>query len=873
MSPRNFEKNIIGIRKEDENKVYEFRTPLTPETVAELLGQHPDLEVIVAEGQKPEFKYPRAFSDQEYRAVGATIGDVNQADVIIGVKEVNIDQIAPNKAYLFFSHTHKAQPYNMAMLRKLKNMGCTLLDYELIVDDLDEADYQIGHGKRQVFFGHMAGYAGALDTLYGLGQRFALKGIDTPLKRLVKSMDYTSPHGNFGDLSIAIETVKSVGEEIARDGFPESISPVVIGITGSGNVSQASRHIIDYLPNQTITVDELLAPDFGKNASRHVVYCVQFNRHDRKWAQFQHILPHLTVLIHGAKWDKTQDRLVTRQFLRDHPNSKLEIIGDITCDPNGAIEFSKATYPDHPIYTYHPSRDNLGALWSNDQFKQTCQNGIQADGVAVMAVTNLPTEFAREASESFSEMLGYFMPDLIHADFSQDFENLNISRQIKRSIILHQGKLTPDFQYLEDNLQPTILIIGTGRMSAVVLDYIIGQTDYQIIVADGNLEQAQKAIAHYPQDRFDGVYAITINPDEAENDILTGLLQQSDVAISLLPAQLHSVIAKLAIDARTHLVTASYLSDDIKALDERAKQAGVILLNEMGVDPGIDHLSIMAMVERFQAEGKRVKSLKSYCGGVPYQLITQNPLNYKASWSPIGILNALVRPARFWRDGINIEQSPLEFLAEAETFVIGDTAFEGYPNGDSSRYITLYGLEGIETLIRGTLRHVGWSAIFHRLHSLGWFSDQPASDVIDRTRQATLSADVLETVAWLGLGEKPTEPISAFEHLKRHFLAKKDLDYSVGEQDQLMMYHLFEVETEAGTIEQVTSELLCIGDVNGHSAMAKTVGLPCAIGACLIARGDFKETGVQLPMTKAIYQPVLEELAKHGVTFIETVIR
>lgn len=872
MSPRDFKKNIIGIRKEDENKVYEFRTPLTPETVAELFGNHPDLQVVVAEGRKPHFKYPRAFSDQEYQAIGATVDDVNQADIIIGVKEVNIDQIAPHKTYLFFSHTHKAQPYNMAMLRKLKNMGCSLLDYELIVDDADDDDYQIGHGKRQVFFGHMAGYAGALDTLYGLGQRFALKGIDTPLKRLVKSMDYTSPHGNFGDLTIAMDTLKAVGEEIARDGFPESVSPVVIAVTGSGNVSQASNHILSHLPHQTITSAELLAPDFEQNASRHVVYRVQFSRHDRKWAQFQHSLPHLTALIHGAKWDMKQDRLVTRQFLCDHPNLKLEIIGDITCDPNGAIEFSKATYPDRPIYTYHPALDDLNTKWSHDQFKRTTQQGVQADGVAVMAVTNLPTEFAREASESFSEMLGYFMPELIKADFSQDFAHLNIARQVKRSFILYQGELTPDFQYLEENLHPTILIIGTGRMSAVVIDYIIAQTDFKLIVADSNVAQAQKAIAHYPQERFSGVHAITINPDDAENAVLTDLLQRSDVAISLLPAHLHGVIAKFAIDARTHLVTASYLSDDIKALDERAQQAGVILLNEMGVDPGIDHMSIMAMLDQFQTEGKRVKSLKSFCGGIPYQLINQNPLNYKASWSPIGILNALIRPARFLRDGENVQQSPLEFLAEAQTFTIDDTPFEGYPNGDSSRYVEIYGLEGIETLIRGTFRHVGWSAIFHTLHELGWFSEQPASDVIDKTDQTSLSADVLATIDWLGIGHKPEEPISAFEHLKRHFLAKQDLDYGQGEQDQLIMYHLFDVETPSGMIEQVASELLSIGDVGGHSAMAKTVGLPCAIGACLIARGDFKDVGVQLPTVKGVYQPVLEELSNHGITFAETVI-
>ena len=218
---------------------------------------------------------------------------------------------------------------------------------------------------------------------------------------------------------------------------------------------------------------------------------------------------------------------------------------------------------------------------------------------------------------------------------------------------------------------------------------------------------------------------------------------------------------------------------------------------------------------------------------------------------------------------MNVEQSPLEFLAEAQTITIENTPFEGYPNGDSTRYIEIYGLEGIETLIRGTLRHVGWSAIFQTLHEIGWFSDQPADRVIEKTQRATISDAVRSTVDWLGLEQAPAEAISAFDHLKRQFLNQQDLDYRAGEQDQLIMYHQFEVEGVAGEREQVTAELLIVGDRDGHSAMAKTVGLPCAIGACLIARGEFNAAGVQLPTVKGVYAPVLEELGRHGVTFRE----
>ncbi|MGJ3239107.1 MAG: saccharopine dehydrogenase C-terminal domain-containing protein [Anaerolineae bacterium] len=865
--------NRLGIRKEDERKRNEYRTPLVPADIDTLREQFPNIQVIVEPGRRSEYVYPRAYTDEEYQAVGAEIGTIDQADIILGIKEIPIDALIPNKTYLFFSHTYKGQPHNMAMLRKLRNLGCSLIDYELIVEDVEDDIYEVDRYRRKVFFGHMAGYAGTIDTLYGLGQRFAIKGIDTPFNRIKKSIDYRSNYGDFGDFDQAISVLQTLAQEIEQTPLPDAIAPVVIGLTGHGNVGKAVRHMLDYLPIVEITPEQLIDWRISPQESHHQIYLVHFSRAYREPATLQQYLPHLTALIHGAKWLPHQERMVTRPWLQHVADSKLEIIGDISCDPNGAIEISKPTYPDDPIYTYLPERDDLTQRWSNTQFKQTCEPGVQAEGVAVMSVTNLPAEFAREASQSFSAMLREHLGALINTDLSNPFAELDLSRQLKRAFILHQGKFVPDFDQLAHHITPTVAIIGAGRMSETVIDYLIRETNYHLIIADSNLEQARSLVASVPARRISGVHQLEIDDDPTKNDALREILQDSDVVVSLLPAFLHPIIAELAIETRTHMITASYVSDAMRDLDQRARKAGIVMLNEVGVDPGLDHMSAMKLIDELHAEGKTITAFTSYCGGVPYSTTQGNPLNFKASWSPLGILSAVNRPARFIEGAQVIDQRPIEVFQNARPIQLANSeqAFEGYPNGNSEQYQQIYGLADTQTLIRGTLRFAGWSHVFYTLHDLGWFSDAPAPTIAQQTRTTDLSADVLAVVKWLNLHQAEETSVSAFAYLRDAFLGQDDLAYFEGERDQLVMFHSFDVQNGNGQREQITSELLVLGDKNGYSAMAKTVGYPCAIAVKLVMNGTYRQTGVRIPTTPDLYEPILAELHKYGITFKETV--
>ena len=865
--------NRIGIRKEDEKKRHEYRTPLVPEDIAKLRNNFPDSDFIIESGRLKTYQYPRAFTDEEFIDAGASVEDINEADLIFGIKEIPVDALSPGKAYVFFSHTYKAQPHNMPMLRKLRNMGCSLIDYELIVEDVEDDIYEVDRYRRKVFFGHMAGYAGTIDTLYGLGQRFATGGIDTPFAKIKKSIDYRSKYGDFGDFDDALNAIKQLGNDIRKDGLPETIAPVVFGLTGHGNVGKAVRFILDHLPVVEITPEQLIDWRIKPKESRNQVYLVHFSRAYREPATIQQYLPHLSVLFHGAKWLPHQERMVTRTWLQHVGDTQLEIIGDISCDPNGSIEISKPTYPDDPIYTYLPEKDNLDVKWSDEQFYRTCEMGIKSNGIAVMSVTNLPAAFAREASRSFSTMLIDLVGELIHVNLSKPFAELKLSRQLKRAFIMHKGEFTPDFEQLENHISPRVAIIGAGRMSETVIDYLINHTDYNIVVADSDLEQAKALVANLPSRRVKGVHQIDISDDDIKNTAIKDILKSVDVAVSLLPAFLHPVIAKMALETRTHLVTASYVSDEIEALDKAARKAGLIFLNEVGVDPGLDHMSAMKIITELQTSNKKITSFKSYCGGVPYIMKRTNPLNFKASWSPSGILSAVNRPARFIYDAKVIDHKPIDIFKIAQPIEIAnsDWTYEGYPNGNSEQYQAIYGLNGVKTLIRGTLRFAGWSHTFHTLHDLGWFSDSSAPEIARKTIARKLDDDVMTVVKWLNLHQAEDESITAFKYLRDSFLSKEDLAYVEGELDQIVMFHELEVTDSEGNPEHITSELHIVGDEDGYSAMAKTVGYPCAIAVRLIMEGRYTRTGVTIPTVPELYNPILEELKQFGITFKESV--
>ncbi len=431
--------NKIGIRREDLY-AWERRAPLIPEHVRELIAEH-KLECVVQSSDR------RVYNDDEYRRAGITVVDgLDDCPVVIGLKEIPVDVLRPDKVYVFFSHTIKGQPFNMPMLHRILQLGSTIIDYEKIVDD---------RGRRLIFFGNYAGLAGMIDTLWALGKRLAWEGIETPFAEIRQASQYAS-------LDEAKAEIRAVGDEIRTTGLPAEISPLVIGVAGYGNVSRGAQEILDLLPIREASPSELLAgvQDDGRAPIVKVVFkeadtvrpliagrpfdLDEYYKHPERYgACFEQYVPHLHVMTNCIYWEPKYPRLITRQAVRElyhEAQPKLRVIGDITCDVKGSVEVTvKATEPDEPIYVFQPETGTTSA-------------GVEGHGPVVMAVEILPSELPREASAYFSTILKRFVPTIAHADYSCAFEALELPPELKRAIIVYRGALTPAYQYLEQHL-------------------------------------------------------------------------------------------------------------------------------------------------------------------------------------------------------------------------------------------------------------------------------------------------------------------------------------------------------------------------------------------------------------------------------------
>jgi alpha-aminoadipic semialdehyde synthase len=343
----------------------------------------------------------------------------------------------------------KGQAYNMPMLTKMMEKKCNLIDYEKIADD---------SGRRLIFFGRFAGLAGMINSLWSVGERLRVQGLDTPFTRIQQSHRYNS-------LKEAEKAVKEVGEIIRAEGLPEELTPFTIGFTGYGNVSKGAQHIADLLPTVEITPEDLLELKKRKRYSDKLIYKIVFKEedlsatkdpdqkfelhdyynHPEKYKnQFEQYVDHLTILMNCMYWDDRYPRLITRDFIEEvykHGEMKLKVIGDVTCDPDGSIEFThKGTEIEDPVFVYDP-------------VKREPTMGFSSDGILVMAVDILPSELPRESSESFGDALVNFVPAIAKADYNQKFEDVELPPEIKRAMILHQGNLTPDYKYIEEYLK------------------------------------------------------------------------------------------------------------------------------------------------------------------------------------------------------------------------------------------------------------------------------------------------------------------------------------------------------------------------------------------------------------------------------------
>jgi saccharopine dehydrogenase (NADP+, L-glutamate forming) len=432
-----------------------------------------------------------------------------------------------------------------------------------------------------------------------------------------------------------------------------------------------------------------------------------------------------------------------------------------------------------------------------------------------------------------------------------------------------------------------VLVLGAGLVAGPLVKYLLDQADISVVVADVEAGRAARLVAGHPR-------GAAVVLDLADRSALAAAIGRADLVVSMVPYTFHPVVAELAIDQGKSMVTASYVSPAMRALDARAKERGVILLNELGLDPGIDHMEAMRVIHEVHDAGGRVLGFTSWCGGLPAPEANTNPFGYKFSWSPRGVLLASKNSAKYLKDGRIVTIPAADLFAHPETIGIpGLGSFEGYPNRDSVAYREAYGIPEAQTVFRGTLRYPGWCETIRKMVELGLLDDTPKDrsgatflGLMRELGQAAAGADaraavaarlglepgsaVLDRLAWLGLFDETPLPAakgSALDNMTALMIDR--LRYQDGERDMIVLQHEFLARTEAGRTERIVSTLIDYGIPGGDSSMSRTVGLPAAIGARLAVEGRIGLTGVQVPVHPAIYGPILDELETLGVRFEE----
>ena len=433
-----------------------------------------------------------------------------------------------------------------------------------------------------------------------------------------------------------------------------------------------------------------------------------------------------------------------------------------------------------------------------------------------------------------------------------------------------------------------ILVLGAGLVARPLVQYLLDQPDFQVTVASRTVEKARALIGDRPNGR---ALAFDI---EREPERLDDLVAQADLAVSMLPYIHHLQVAHACLRHRRHLVTTSYVKDEMRALDGAARQAGVLFLNEIGLDPGIDHMSAMRVIDRVHAGGGRVVSFRSYCGGLPAPEANTNPFGYKFSWSPRGVLLAGRNDARYLEDGRVVEVPNRRLFATRHTVPVeGVGDLEAYPNRDSLPYIQLYGIPEARTMYRGTLRYPGWCETWQKFVELGLLDLTEREDLAGMTYRQLLAhrigrpetsdlrrdlaihlnipadSPILDRFEWLGLlSDDPLPPERTILDVLAVRMQEK-LQYAPGERDMVVLLHDFVAEYPDRR-ERIRSWLVDFGIPHGDTAMARTVGLPAAIATRLILQGVIRLTGVHIPVLPEIYRPVLAELEERGIRVQET---
>ncbi|MDJ0838557.1 MAG: saccharopine dehydrogenase C-terminal domain-containing protein [Acidobacteriota bacterium] len=426
----------------------------------------------------------------------------------------------------------------------------------------------------------------------------------------------------------------------------------------------------------------------------------------------------------------------------------------------------------------------------------------------------------------------------------------------------------------------TVLVLGAGMVSRPLVHYLL-ERGYRVTLCDINAAQARSVIEDHPHGK-------ALELDIADEDTVKGLINEADLVISLLPPKMHPGMARFALDAGKNFMTASYLSEEMEAMADEVEERDLIFLNEVGLDPGLDHMTAMEIIDRLKKEGYSILGFDSHCGGIPSRKAANNPLRYKLSWSPQGVLGAITRASKYRRDNELLVVPGKDKLRHAEVLhVPGAGIFESNPNADSLYYGKRYGLENAVTVRRGTLRYPGWARFWLFMISMGFIEREPEMEFEDEqvldallklnlmeppvhiysfiVEKAEANASVfLEAMVSLGLlkpDNRITGTYSAFDIILK--CMQETMQYDSDERDLVVLHHEFLAE-KAGTREMWTSTLIREGD-DQTTAMAFLVGVPAAIAARLILENKITSRGVLIPLEEELYAPILRELGELGL--------
>ncbi|NWV20991.1 AASS protein, partial [Origma solitaria] len=897
-------KSVLAIRREDVN-AWERRAPLAPKHVKELTKM--GYKVLVQPSNR------RAIHEKEYIKAGAIIQeDISEASLIIGVKRPPEDKLIPKKNYAFFSHTIKAQEANMPLLDEILRQEIRLFDYEKMVDH---------KGMRVVAFGKWAGVAGMINILHGLGLRFLALGHHTPFMHIGMAHNYRNS-------SQAVQAVRDAGYEISLGLMPKSVGPLTFVFTGTGNVSKGAQEMFSALPCEFVEPHELkevsrsgdLRKVYGTVLSRHHHLVrkhdgqydpVDYDKHPENYtSRFPiDVAPYTTCLINGIYWEQNTPRLLSRQDTQkllvpvksaagatdgcpELPH-KLLAICDISADTGGSIEFmTECTTIDNPFCMY-------------DADQHITHDSVEGSGILMCSIDNLPAQLPIEATEYFGDMLFPYIEEMLLSEGSEPLEKQNYSPVVRDAVIASNGSLTPKYQYIQKLRESReqaqslkmgderkVLLLGSGYVSGPVLEYLTRDSNIDITVVSVMKEQLEQLTKKYRN--VTPVHMDVLKHEEK----LSSLVKKHDLVISLLPYSAHPFVAKKCIDNKVNLVTASYLTPAMKELQESVEAAGITVISEMGLDPGLDHMLAMECIDKAKEVGATVISYTSFCGGLPAPEHSDNPLRYKFSWSPQGVLLNTVQPATYLKDGEIINIPPGGALLDSVTpmdFFPG-LNLEGFPNRDSTKYAEPYGIQTARTLLRGTLRYKGFSRTMGGFVKLGLINPDPSPLLSSTTppltwkelmcklvgikspaephvlKEAVFSKlekdkSQLEAVEWLGLlGDEPVPAAdSIVGALAKHMEMK--LPFGTGERDMIVMRSEIGLRHPSGHLEDKFIDLVVYGDNKGYSAMAKTVGYPAAIAAKMVLDGEIAAKGMVIPLTRNVYGPILERVRAEGIVY------